>query len=89
MKSIRIIIIGRVQKVNFRQSVKRLCDQVGLVGQVKNLENGSVEIMAIGPEENIQQLITWCNIGPPRAIVEKLIVEEIPTQLFTGFKIVR
>lgn len=89
MKSLRIKVLGKVQGVNFRQSIKRLCDQVGLVGQVKNIPDGSVEILVVGPDIRVQQLIDWCHIGPPRAVVEKLFVEEVPASTYIDFTIVR
>lgn len=88
-KTIRILVFGKVQGVYFRQSTLNFCNQNGLVGQVKNQKDGSVEIVASGTDEKIQQLLAWSKVGPSRAIVDKLEYEEIPLQNFSRFTIVR
>jgi len=42
----RLIARGRVQGVNYRYFVKRCAESVGVHGYVKNLEDGTVEIVA-------------------------------------------
>lgn len=48
-----IRITGRVQGVGFRVFACRLAEQCGIAGTVKNLEDGSVEIVAQGAELDI------------------------------------
>lgn len=51
-----IIYSGRVQGVGFRFTVQRSALKLKLVGWVKNLPNGSVEVMIEGVKESIEQL---------------------------------
>ncbi|MDQ6986165.1 MAG: polyprenyl diphosphate synthase [Candidatus Dojkabacteria bacterium] len=58
-----IKISGRVQGVNFRRRVAKIADQFRLSGYVKNLTDGSVEVLAQGKEEALEELLTWCQKG--------------------------
>lgn len=49
--------IGRVQGVGFRSSAAYAAKHLGLTGTVKNLPDGSVELVAQGPEDNLETLI--------------------------------
>jgi len=89
MKTYKLEVFGKVQGVYFRQSTQQYCTQNGIVGQVCNKPDGSVEIIAKGPIESLEKLVEWAKVGPPRAVVNKTIVEEIPDQAFTRFSIVR
>ena len=74
----RIIIKGKVQGVFFRVSAKEKADELGITGEVRNLPDGRVEVVACGDEARVQQLIAWCHKGPPRAKVEKVMVNDAP-----------
>ena len=52
-----IIVKGRVQGVCFRATTKQIASQLGLHGTVRNLEDGSVEIIVQGDEGQADQLI--------------------------------
>lgn len=86
---IHLIIEGRVQGVWFRDSTRLKAIKLGLSGWVKNRFDGSVEIVAEGPEENIKELKKWCHHGPPAARVTGVreINEEF-TGKFDSFNIV-
>lgn len=51
-----IFYSGRVQGVGFRFTVQRYAQDLGLLGWVKNLPDGRVEILAEGDREKITQL---------------------------------
>lgn len=88
MKKVRIIVSGRVQGVSFRYYTKQFADKLNLKGSVKNLPNGTVEVIAEGKEDSINQIIDFCKKGPSWAHVEKIIVEEEPeTEKLKEFKI--
>jgi acylphosphatase len=89
MRSISILIKGKVQGVYFRQSTKETAQQLGITGTVKNQPDGSVYIQACGNEEKLQQFISWCKEGPSRAVVDQVIVEDIRLFSASNFKIVR
>ena len=71
---IRLTITGRVQGVFFRQSLKAKSIQNNICGWVKNLQDGSVECVLEGTEENISILLKWAHIGPANSIVENVKV---------------
>jgi acylphosphatase len=67
---------GTVQGVGFRYSTQREALQLGLTGYARNLDDGSVEVVACGEAYNIEQLIAWLKAGGPRsARVEKVLTE--------------
>jgi acylphosphatase len=85
----RIIISGKVQGVYYRQSTREKSMQLGISGIVKNLTNGSVEVIASGTSDQLNNLVEWCKQGPPKAVVSSIESEELPYQSFNGFKIIR
>ena len=89
MKTIRLIIKGKVQGVFFRATAKDIADRLGIKGWVRNLPDNNVEIIATAPDEQLAQLIEWSKEGPPRAIVDEVIIEDTETQPVKGFRIIR
>lgn len=71
-KRLHLRLYGRVQGVFYRA---RACDEaqrLGLTGWVRNCPDGSVELVAEGPEAKLIRLREWCRQGPPAAQVERL-----------------
>ena len=89
MPTIHLIIKGKVQGVFFRATAKDVADEIGVTGWVKNTEEGNVEIMATGSEEQLDKLIEWCRKGPKRAIVTGVVENSREEQHFTGFEVLR
>jgi|TARA_B100001971_G_C18122146_1_gene500024 acylphosphatase len=88
MKRIHIIVKGSVQGVFFRSNTKETAIKLGLKGYVKNLDGGSVEIVAEGNEDEINELIEFCKKGPGSAQVEDVEIEfEKPKIEFKSFEI--
>lgn len=54
---IRVFFSGRVQQVGFRWRSKSHAEQLGLVGWVRNLEDGRVELLAEGPAQQLESLL--------------------------------
>jgi acylphosphatase len=52
-----IIFIGRVQGVGFRFTAHRMAQRHQLTGFVRNLPNGTVEMLAQGPARDIDDCI--------------------------------
>lgn len=52
------IVRGRVQGVGFRATVQHHAKSLGLVGTVKNLPDGSVELYAQGEDVTLESLLT-------------------------------
>lgn len=89
MQTIRLIIKGKVQGVNYRANAKNVADLIGVKGWVRNLPDSNVEITATAAEDVLQKFIGWCKQGPPRAVVEEVIVEETALVEFSVFRIIR
>lgn len=73
----KVIVYGRVQGVGFRYSTFKQAHKLNLTGHAKNLENGSVEVLLFGQQDNAQQLLTWLKHGPDIANVTDTFVLEI------------
>lgn len=85
-----VFIKGHVQGVNFRNATKQEADQLGIVGWVKNLEDGRVEAVFEGAPDSIQRMIDWCKRGPPAARVDELKVgSESAASVLIRFQVVR
>ena len=88
MKTVSIIVTGKVQGVYYRQSTREKARDLNITGEVKNMPDDSVFIVATGTDEQLNQFIGWCKIGPPRALVTDVVVTELPIQSFDKFSIV-
>lgn len=55
--TIRVTYAGRVQGVGFRYSVRSIASHLPVVGYVKNLANGSVELVAQGKNSAVENLL--------------------------------
>lgn len=89
MKTIQLLIKGKVQGVFFRATAKDIADDLGVKGWVRNLPDRNVEIRATATEEALQKYIDWCKQGPPKAKVENVSIEELVPEEFNNFKIKR
>lgn len=72
IKSIKIIIRGRVQGVGFRYHTKTFAEKLSLKGSVRNLPNGDVIVLASGKSAEIKKLLNYCSTGPSAAIVKEV-----------------
>ena len=80
----RVIVHGFVQGVWFRESCKRIAEQQGVVGWVRNRSDGTVEAVFEGDPQPVSVVVSWCRIGPPRAEVTRIeVTEETPEGLVT------
>ena len=89
MKTVRLIIKGKVQGVFYRATAKDIADLTAVKGWVRNLPDDSVEITATAREDKLQKFISWCKQGPPKARVDEIIVEELDLHEFSNFKVIR
>ena len=87
MKTIRMFISGNVQGVFFRRFIKENADKLNVRGFVRNLEDGRVEVVAEGKDENVNEFLKKCREGSAHSNVKKVENIEIKHQSFDGFKI--
>ncbi len=88
-KRLRVLISGQVQGVGFRYWIRGKAEKLGLAGWVRNLEDGKVEAVFEGGEDQVQEVVGKCKEGPALAKVGK--VEEIDEEVesLKGFEISR
>ena len=89
IKQIKIRVSGRVQGVGFRFFTHQQAQKLGLVGYVKNLDNGDVEIVAQGDSVQISKLTEWLEQGGPvSARINNINIDQSSVQEdLTSFKV--
>jgi acylphosphatase len=75
----RWLIRGRVQGVGFRYFAQRAATELNLTGYVRNLEDGSVEVYASGPPDQLARFAGLLRRGPRGALVQE--VDEHPAAI--------
>ena len=73
-RRLHAIVRGRVQMVGFRYFVVDRAQMLGLAGWVRNADDGSVEVVAEGPEERLRQFEAALRDGPRLARVDGIDV---------------
>ena len=85
---LRAIVHGNVQGVNFRYYTRRQAHELDVTGYVRNLWDGTVEVVAEGTRQNLGRLLNWLHRGPRMAFVEKVDVQWLPaTDEFQSFEV--
>ena len=81
------MILGRVQGVYFRDSVRRHALQASVAGWIRNNWDGTVEAVLEGGEEDVARVVAFCEEGPRGARVDRVeVVAEEPERL-SGFEV--
>jgi acylphosphatase len=81
----RFTITGRVQGVFFRESTRRVAESHGICGYAINRQDGSVEVLACGEADALDQLASWLQQGPRMAEVTRVTVEDVGWEERSGF----
>ena len=83
-----IIVNGDVQGVFFRQETKQQAEAHGVRGWIRNRNDGTVEAVFEGEEQDVKALIDFSKRGPSRATVTNVDIKlEAYTGEFKGFNI--
>ena len=72
MAAARFRVEGRVQGVGFRAATRLQARALGLRGHARNLDDGSVEVLAEGEAQALEALAQWLEDGPPAARVARV-----------------
>lgn len=83
---VRARIHGRVQGVWYRAWVVEQAGGLGLDGWVRNRADGTVEALFAGTAAALDAMLAQCREGPPRAVVERIVVEDADERPEPGFK---
>jgi acylphosphatase len=57
---VSVVVSGKVQGVSFRWSTQTEARRLGLFRWARNLSNGTVEILAEGARDSLEELVAWC-----------------------------
>ena len=75
--AIRAVVRGEVQGVGFRDATIRRARELGVLGWVRNGDDGTVQVHAEGPEEAVEELLAFLRSGPPAAHVTDVDIEHV------------
>jgi acylphosphatase len=88
MKRLTVRVKGDVQGVGFRDFVQRSATSLGLAGWVRNLPDGTVECVAEGVRDRLEELVGRLRRGPTLARVLAVEVSWSPaTGDLRGFRV--
>ncbi|WP_300669042.1 acylphosphatase [Desulfoluna sp.] len=88
MKRVRLRISGGVQGVAFRYHTVDAAQRFGVTGWVRNVPDGTVEVLAEGETAAVDEFAFWCRMGPRMARVEDVKVKvEAYGNSFDGFEV--
>lgn len=85
--AIRVSIVGNVQGVGFRDSARTVAGRLGVMGWVRNAEDGSVIVHAEGPSKEIDALLAFLREGPAAATVRELDAQDVKVEGHEQFAI--
>ena len=77
MKTVHVVISGRVQGVWFRATTKQQADKRNIVGWVRNTSDGKVEAVFQGNENQVDDMVSWCYEGSSLSHVDTVDVTSI------------
>ena len=77
----QVVVSGFVQGVMFRETTKRRADSVNVTGWVRNRDDGGVEAVFEGEENDVKAMVEFCRRGPPMA---KVTNAEVEWQTYVG-----
>jgi acylphosphatase len=81
-------LFGRVQGVGFRYWAADEARRRGLHGWVRNLDSGAVEAVFQGPRAAVEDMLRWCDEGPPGAYVRVArVTRDEPCEPLTSFEV--
>ena len=86
MKTVRLRITGHVQGIGFRAWAEGEAVARGVRGWVRNRSDGSVEVLAAGPEEVVETYIAALWEGPPAARIDGIATEAASDPGGIGFR---
>jgi acylphosphatase len=84
---LHFLVKGKVQGVFYRDSTRRKAKELGVVGWIRNVNDGNVEGVVCGELDKVNELCKWLWSGPPSAAVSDVQVEEISFELHEDFEI--
>ena len=89
MERLEATVFGKVQMVMFRDFTQRKAKRLRLVGEVMNLSDGSVRVIAEGERAQLEKLLHKLYKGPLLARVDTVEVAWVPsTGTYRSFSLI-
>jgi DNA ligase D-like protein (predicted 3'-phosphoesterase) len=85
--ALRAVVRGEVQGVGYRDATLRRARELGVMGWVRNGEDGDVLVHAEGPEAVVDELIAFLREGPAAARATAVEVERVKVEGHEQFAI--
>jgi DNA ligase D-like protein (predicted 3'-phosphoesterase) len=85
--AVRAVVRGEVQGVGYRDAALRFAHELGVMGWVRNGEDGGVLVHAEGAERAVEELIAFLNDGPSGARVTGVATEPVKVEGHEQFAI--
>jgi acylphosphatase len=82
-----VFVSGRVQGVFYRASTRDAARERDVDGWVRNLDDGRVEAVFEGSENDVEALVEWCHTGSSAATVENVDVTYEEPSGESGFRV--
>ena len=87
-QNVHVFYAGRVQGVGFRMTAEETAHRVGVVGWVKNLRDGRVELVAEGEKQLLARFLKALRHGPMENFISNVhITWSEATEAFDEFEI--
>jgi len=87
METVHLLISGKVQRVFFRNSARKIAQKLNITGWIKNREDEKVEAVISGNEKDVNGFISWAKSGPEKANVDEVLVSKQSITFFERFEI--
>jgi acylphosphatase len=78
IKTYNVLISGRVQGVGFRYFAVSVAEKYDVMGFVKNVPGGKVEIVCQGEEDELKSFLEEVRKGPAFSVITNAVTREIP-----------
>jgi DNA ligase D-like protein (predicted 3'-phosphoesterase) len=85
--AVRAVVRGRVQGVGFRDATASRARELGVLGWVRNGDDGAMQVHAEGPERAVEELVACLHDGPRAARVCEVAIEQVPAEGHEQFAI--
>jgi len=83
----RVNFRGRVQGVGFRYTTCRIAQRFEVTGYVRNLPDGSVELVADGEAGAVETFVAEIHLAFPRYITETVVEDQPAAETFPDFRV--
>jgi acylphosphatase len=88
VKTLEILITGRVQKVGFRACIRKIATDLNVTGTVMNLPDGKVQIFATSEPMILDKFVSML-YSCPRAVIRDLKTAELTLRSYEDFSVIK